>query len=151
MTSIAPVCLALTLLVCNSGHAAKPLSVTPEGPPDFRELLQILMRNQAFKLGSAVHHDGCVESETLGDYLATLIANSAEGDRHALGSTCALYDAARSKLHPPRYPDKTWECRLTALSVDREGSSPWRYELVVLIDQTVRKLDTRTLACPGSG
>lgn len=140
------VCIAVLLIVLFSGQA----SATPDGPPDFRELLQILMRNQALKLGSTVHHDGCVASETLGDYLATLVANGSQGDRHSLGSTCDIYDPARSKLHPPKNPDRHWECRLIATSVDHAGASPWRYELQVLIDQNGRKLDLRTLACPGT-
>ena len=150
MKCFAVLAFVALVTVCNSAQAAVTPADTSQGPPDFRELLQILMRNQAFRLGASVHHDGCVVSETIGDYLATLIANGSDGDRHSLGSTCATYDPAKSKLHPPKSPETTWECHLTATSVDREGASPWRYELVVLLDKATRKLDTRTLACPGT-
>ena len=117
-------------------------------PPDFKELLQILLRQQSLKLGSAVHHEGCVTSETLGDYLATLIANGSSGEVHTLAGTCATYDPKKSVLHPPRMFEMFWECRVRATTGGDGGKGQWRYELAVLVDQATRKMDPKTLACP---
>ncbi len=137
---------AAGLCVCGREALAKPQIIEDPTPPDFKELLQILFKQQALKLGTAVHHDGCVASETLGDYLATLIANGSEGEERSLTGSCAPYDPKRSQLHPPRFLEMWWECRVTAKTTRGGG----RYELAVMVDQATRKMDTKTLACPSS-
>lgn len=141
---------AAGLCVCLRGASAKPQVIADPTPPDFKELLQILLRQQSLKLGAAVHHEGCVPSETLGDYLATLIANGSQGEVHSLTGTCETYDPKKSMLHPPRMFEMFWECRVRATTGSATGKA-WRYELAVLVDQGTRKMDPKTLACPGGG
>ena len=121
-----------------------------EAAPDMRELTLTLIRAQNLKFASFVHHEGCVASETIGEYLATLIANASEGDIHSLSTICGEYDPGRSLLHPPRDANAVWECHFRAHTSDRDNVSPWHYELRVFIDKASRKLDTKTLACPGT-
>jgi hypothetical protein len=133
-----------------SAAAKAPAVAVDPTPPDFKELLQILVKQQSLKLGSAVQHEGCVASETLGDYLATLVANGSDGEIHTLSGSCEIYDPKKSVLHPPRMFEMFWECHVKATTGDRKGVSPWHYELAVLIEQATRKMDPKTLACPGS-
>lgn len=148
---------AVTLLAVLVGVAAfvrpapakaPPVAIDPT-PPDFKELLQIIVKQQSLKLGSAVHHDGCVPSETLGDYLATLVANGSDGEVHSLTGSCAIYDPKKAALHPPRMFEQFWECRVRATTGTQADKSPWRYELVVLVEQATRKMDPKEIACPG--
>jgi hypothetical protein len=141
--------LALCLATPAGAKPAAPAS-SVDGPPDMRELMLTLIRAQHLKLGSFVHHEGCVASETIGEYLATLIANSSEGDTHSTSTTCSEYAPGHSKLHPPRDSNAVWECHLRAYTADRNNASPWHYELHVFIEKASRKLDTKTLACPGT-
>jgi hypothetical protein len=143
--------LCATLLIATLASAAKtPAAPITSAAPDMRELMLTLIRAQNLKFASFVHHEGCIPTETIGEYLATLIANSSEGDTHSTRASCSEYDPGHSKLHPPRDANAVWECHFRAYTADRDNVSPWHYELHFFIEKASRKLHTKTVACPGS-
>jgi hypothetical protein len=99
--------------------------------------------------------EGVVDGETLGDYLALLIAYGAlaseAGAPHSLELSCEP-GRANLEILPNQIvadADKYWVCALAA-TVDSHGESPWNYELRFLLSRDDLSVDTKRMWCPGA-
>jgi len=96
------------------------------------DFFQLIISEQNKNLHSFKNHLGCPDT-TIGEYLGVLLANGSEGDIHNIGFDCSI-NASELPFNPEgTLADTIVEthrvCRIQASTTDKEGVSPWHYEL----------------------
>lgn len=93
-------------------------------------------------------HIGCPKGN-LGNYVSTLIVNGTQGDKKDLGITCENSHDNNKYFPAPSAKFESMDCKLSAYSSDKEGESPWNYELIFRVSKNLESLDKNLFHCPG--
>lgn len=120
--------------------------VAPPNLTELRSLLDARARDRFSPAAIAAH--GCPGNLTVGQYVASLVANGTRGpDRHELTGGCGPFPEYPIPIDPPR-DDAYWYCRIDSHAYGAED--PWHYELRVRVRKRDRVLDLATASCPGA-
>lgn len=118
-------------------------------PPNLTELRSLVeARDRDMFSPAAIAARGCPANLTVGQYVASLVANGTRGpDPHELSGGCGPFPEHPIPIDPPR-DDVYWYCRIDS-HVDG-AEDPWHYELRVRVRKRDRVLDLATASCPGA-
>ena len=157
-------CLLAIVVACRGAAPAEPPPRPPPGapaaaapaPPDLARLRALLAPHAARGFDAGARDRGCPADQTLGAYVAMLVAygtgtdpDASPDDTHRLVGGCGGFPAAPIPIDPPADPGY-WFCTIDSSTVDAAGESPWHYELRLRVRRADGAPDLTTLACPGT-
>jgi hypothetical protein len=142
--------ICLLLITSSLTQAKEKLNLDNFSDEEKIQIVLTLIKNHDIIFGQTEEKLGCPKGETLGNYLSRLIVLGSQGDKHSLKISCEKYNAKTSRLPQPQKKSQTKDCKLSAFTSDKEGESPWNYEIIFRASPDFKSLERAILACPGT-
>ena len=147
----------LMLAACPGESAHRPPAAGPRAAPelpDLAKLRTLLAPHASLRFDANAQERGCPPDQNLGEYVAMLVHNGADGDEpgdiHRLVGGCvAARDIREHMAIDPPDDAAYWFCTIDAYTSDQAGDSPWHYELRLRVRKSDLAPDLATMACPG--